>query len=83
MELDMKTRNKVCGQIFKRYQKAGKKDKSNILDEYSATLKMNRDLPDDYVSDILDVLPEKQRARWCNITAIKQPFSARSVMADS
>ena len=43
MGLDMKTRNKVCGQIYKRYQKAGKKGKSNILDEYSATLKMNRD----------------------------------------
>jgi len=42
MELDMKTRNKVCGQIYKRYQKAGKKGKSKILDEYSLTLKMNR-----------------------------------------
>ena len=43
MGLDMKTWNKVCGQIFKRYKKASKKGKSNILDEYSATLKMNRD----------------------------------------
>ena len=43
MGLDMKTRNKVCGQIFKRYQKASKKGKSKILDEYSTTLKMNRD----------------------------------------
>ena len=43
MRLDMKTRNKVCGQIFKRYQKASKKGKSKILDEYSITLKMNRD----------------------------------------
>jgi len=43
MGLDMKTRNKVCGQIFKRYQKASKKGKSKILDEYSVTLKMNRD----------------------------------------
>ena len=43
MRLDMKTRNKVCGQIYKRYQKASKKGKSKILDEYSVTLKMNRD----------------------------------------
>jgi len=43
MRLDMKTRNKVCGQIFRRYQKASKKGKSKILDEYSTTLKMNRD----------------------------------------
>ena len=43
MGLDMKTRNKVCGQIYKRYQKASKKGKAKILDEYSVTLKMNRD----------------------------------------
>ena len=43
MGLDMKTRRKICGVIFKRYQKAGKKGKTQILDEYSVTLGLNRD----------------------------------------
>ena len=43
MGLDMKTRKKICGEIFKRYQKAGKKGKTKILDEYAPTLNYNRD----------------------------------------
>jgi hypothetical protein len=39
----MKTRKKICGEIFKRYQKAEKKGKAQILDEYVLTLKYNRD----------------------------------------
>jgi len=43
MGLDMKTRKQICGEIFKRYQKAGKKGKAAILDEYAQTLGYNRD----------------------------------------
>ena len=43
MGLDMKSRRKVCEQIYKRYQRANKKDKGKILDEYTQTLEMNRD----------------------------------------
>ena len=43
MGLDMKTRKKICDEIFRRYQKAGKKGKARILDEYTATLNYNRD----------------------------------------
>src|SRR5215469_8494463 len=43
MRLDLKTRKKICGAIYKRYQKAGKKDKGKILDEYAQTLGLNRD----------------------------------------
>ena len=43
MGLDMKTRKKICAEIFKRYQKAKKKDKAKILDEYAETLGYNRD----------------------------------------
>jgi hypothetical protein len=43
MGLGMKTRKKVCGRIFKRYQQAGKKDKKRILDEHAQTLGLNRD----------------------------------------
>jgi hypothetical protein len=43
MGLDMKTRKKICTAIFKRYQKAQKNDKGKILDEYAATLWLNRD----------------------------------------
>jgi hypothetical protein len=43
MGLDMKTRKKVCAALFKRYQKAAKKDKKKILDEYTQTLALNRD----------------------------------------
>ena len=43
MGLDMKTRKKICGAVFKRYQKARKKDKGRILDEYARTLGLNRD----------------------------------------
>jgi hypothetical protein len=39
----MKTRKKICSEIFKRYQKASKKDKARILDEYAQTLQYNRD----------------------------------------
>jgi hypothetical protein len=49
MRLDMKTRKKICNVIFKRYQKAGKKGKTQILDEYAATLGLNRD----YLAHIL------------------------------
>ena len=43
MGLDMKTRKKICAEIFRRYQKAGKKGKAKLLDEYASTLGYNRD----------------------------------------
>ncbi|MCL2473077.1 MAG: transposase [Treponema sp.] len=43
MRLDMHTRKKICAKIFKRYQKAGKKGKGEILNEYAKTLECNRD----------------------------------------
>ena len=43
MRLDMKTRKKICEKIYRRYQKAGKKGKVKILDEYIQTLGYNRD----------------------------------------
>jgi hypothetical protein len=39
----MRTRKKICAQIYKRYQKAGKKEKGKILEEYAGTLGYNRD----------------------------------------
>jgi len=42
MGLDMKTRKKICGEIFKRYQKASKKGKGRILTEYAPLLGYNR-----------------------------------------
>jgi hypothetical protein len=49
MRLDMKTRKKICGRIFKRYQKAGKKGKAKILDEYATLL----DYSHDYLAHLL------------------------------
>jgi hypothetical protein len=43
MGLDMKTRKKICTEIFRRYQKARKKDKSRMLDEYASLLEYSRD----------------------------------------
>ena len=43
MRLDMKTRKKICGKIYRRYQKAEKKGKGEILDEYTQTLDYSRD----------------------------------------
>ena len=43
MGLDMKTRRKICARLYRRYQKAGKKDKAKILDEYAPMLGHNRD----------------------------------------
>ena len=43
MGLDMKTRKKICGEIFRRYQKASKEGKSRILAEYAPLLGYNRD----------------------------------------
>ena len=42
MGLDMETRKKICKEIYRRYQKARKKDKGQILNEYSKTLDYNR-----------------------------------------
>jgi len=42
MGLDMETRKKICKEIYKRYQKARKKDKGKILNEYSKMLDYNR-----------------------------------------
>jgi len=49
MGLDMKTKKKICKEIYRRYQKARKKDKAKILNEYSRTLDYNRD----YLAHIL------------------------------
>ena len=43
MRLAMHTRKKVCGKMYRRYQKAGKKGKGEILDEYAQMLECNRD----------------------------------------
>jgi len=50
MGLDMKTRKKICGKIFRRYQKAGRKGKAKILDEYAPLLDYNRD----YLANLLN-----------------------------
>ena len=42
MGLDMETRKKICKEIYRRYQKARKKEKGKILNEYSKTLDYNR-----------------------------------------
>jgi hypothetical protein len=49
MGLDMKDKERICGQIAKLYQKTGKNDKGKILDEYTETLGYNRD----YIAHIL------------------------------
>ena len=49
MGLDMKTRKKICAEIYRRYQKSGKKGKTKILDEYAPTLGCNRD----YLANLL------------------------------
>ncbi|MDR1411355.1 MAG: transposase, partial [Spirochaetaceae bacterium] len=49
MGLDMKDKKKVCGEISRRYQKADKKGRGKLLDEYTATLGYNRD----YLAHIL------------------------------
>jgi hypothetical protein len=45
MGLDMKDKQKVCGEIARRYQKADKKGKGKLLDGYTATFGYNRDYP--------------------------------------
>jgi hypothetical protein len=39
----MKTKKKICARLFRRYQKASKKDKGKILQEYAQLLGYNRD----------------------------------------
>jgi hypothetical protein len=48
----MKNKKKICGQIARRYQKDGKKDKGKIMDEYTGILGYNRD----YLAHILSNL---------------------------
>ena len=42
MGLDMKTKKKLTEETAKRYCKAGKKQKSTIIDEFTATTGYNR-----------------------------------------
>jgi hypothetical protein len=49
MGLDMNDKKKGCGQIARRYQKADKKGRGKLLDEYTVTLGYNRD----YLAHIL------------------------------
>jgi hypothetical protein len=42
MGLDMKDKKKVCAEIARRYQEAGKKDRGKLLDEYTVTPGYNR-----------------------------------------
>jgi hypothetical protein len=41
----MKDKKKVRGEIARRYQKAGKKERGKLLDEYTVTPGYNRDYP--------------------------------------
>jgi hypothetical protein len=43
MGLDMKTRKKVCGELYREYQGARKKEKGRLLKEYALRLGLNRD----------------------------------------
>jgi hypothetical protein len=43
MGLDMRSKQKICGEIFRRYQKTDKKSKDRLLDEYAEPLGYNRD----------------------------------------
>jgi hypothetical protein len=45
MRLGMKARREISEAHYRRYQRAGKKDKGNILDEVTGTTGLNRDHP--------------------------------------
>ena len=45
MGLDMKDKKKVRGEIARRYQKADKKGRGKLLDEYPVTLSSNATAP--------------------------------------
>ncbi|MDR2633311.1 MAG: transposase, partial [Treponema sp.] len=49
MGLDMNDKKKVCAEIARRYRKADKKGRGELLDEYTVTLGYNRD----YLAHIL------------------------------
>jgi len=66
MGLDMKTRKKICNEIYKRYQKTDKTGKVKILDEYALTLGYNRD----YLAYLLSNW-DKKRYGIINGTAVK------------
>ena len=61
MRLDLKTRKKICEKIFKRYQKAGKKDKGKILDGHTLTLDCNCD----YLAHLLSNWGKKVMRKFC------------------
>jgi hypothetical protein len=76
MGLDMKTKQKICKEIFRRYQKAGKKGKGRILDEYSTTLEYNRD----YLASLLSNWDKKRYASIGGTTVkfvAKEPVKSR------
>jgi hypothetical protein len=59
MGLDMKDKKKICGEIAWRYQKATKKGRGKLLDEYTVTLGYNRD----YLAHILSNWGKTRYAR--------------------
>jgi hypothetical protein len=40
MGLDMKDKKKVCGEIARLYQKAGKNSRRKLMDEYTAATRL-------------------------------------------
>jgi len=76
MRLDMQTRKKICAKIYRRYQKAGKKGKGKILDEYAKTLECNRD----YLAHLLNNWGKTRYAAMGNKTVkfiAKEPVKGR------
>ena len=75
MGLDMKTRKKICNEIYRRYQKTGKRGRSKILDEYSITLGYNRD----YLACLLS---NRDKKRYAVIKGKTVKFVAKEPVKD-
>jgi len=76
MRLDMQTRKKICGKIYRRYQKAGKKEKGEMLEEYVKVLECNRD----YLAHLLANWGKTRYAETGNETVkfiAKEPVKGR------
>jgi hypothetical protein len=59
MRLGMKTRREIFEAHYRRYQRAGKKEKRKILDEVAGTTGLNRD----HLAHVLASYGENQTAK--------------------
>jgi hypothetical protein len=78
----MKDKKNVCGETARRYQKADKKGKGKLLDEYTATLSLRRTAEAAELARLIRAILERHHYRYGSLRAREKlrrgPFQNRT-----